>query len=99
MDRAVREREAMITYAVLECDPDERYELVGHDVPDELGATLCAEDFYAFHEPQSGWSSIWPLTFLLFDEDGNEASRWTVEKESVTTFSSNLIPSDEKGKP
>lgn len=76
-----------ITYTVLQNDEnlEDRLGPVSQPQPfsDEWAAECCAEEYY----DDSAWEAEgWPLTFVLFNEDGVEIDRFDVDLEYDPQF-------------
>ena len=85
----------MITYTVLEDDPDLecRYQCPGTGKLDDLAALDCAEHFHDFHV---GFESGWPIVIVLFGKDDDKvAGRFRVEREYSPTFSATEVTGEE----
>lgn len=52
----------------------------------------AAEDFY---NNCDGWESEWPLTFIIWDNDGKEMGRYRVVIESAPLFTASEIKEEE----
>ena len=50
---------------------------------DRWTAQEAAEDYHNNHD---GWEAIWPLTFVILDDGGNEKARYSVEREYDPVF-------------
>lgn len=85
-------------YAILEHDPklEDQFGPVKYDVlggneshSAHWAAEECAQHFWAYHD---GWEASWPLTVVLFDEQGvEEFGRFKVEMDLEPTFVTSVV--------
>ena len=47
---------------------------------------LAEEAADHFHSQHDGWECSWPLTFTIWDEEGNKLDTFIVDRESVPEF-------------
>jgi hypothetical protein len=73
------------TYEGSGCEFEDSYQVETRWDPEDLEyiAEECADDYHSNHD---GWEDSWPVTFLLWDNQGRELGTFEVYRDTEPVF-------------